>query len=275
MKRIGLKLSTTLTFALLAVLAMAYPAHTLAQGGASIHGHVINAAGMPVNKGEVRLSQDRTATNAKDRKYLYTFPLDQNGDYKGSGITPGSYIVFVFQNEISMDFLDNVAFTNGEDKVVNFDMTRAEYIAKMSPEDKKALEEYKKKNAEIVAGNTKIQPISVGNVAKAFVAAVRNDASISKTYELCGPDPFTWNELYDELQKILGTRKPTLHLPLPIARVQAALFERILTNPPFTRDQLLMLQEDNAGDPKPAEREFLLQQENFEEGVAGYLNPAV
>jgi len=160
MKRIGLKLSTTLTFALLAVLAMAYPAHTLAQGGASIHGHVINAAGMPVNKGEVRLSQDRTATNAKDRKYLYTFPLDQNGDYKGSGITPGSYIVFVFQNEISMDFLDNVAFTNGEDKVVNFDMTRAEYIAKMSPEDKKALEEYKKKNAEIVAGNTKIQNLN-------------------------------------------------------------------------------------------------------------------
>jgi tetratricopeptide (TPR) repeat protein len=159
MKRIGLKLSTTLTFALLAVLAMAYPAHTLAQGGASVHGHVINAAGMPVNKGDVRLSQDRTSA-AKDRKYLYTFPLDQNGDFKGSGITPGSYIVFVFQNDISMDYLDNVAFTNGEDKVVNFDMTRAEYIAKMSPEDKKALEEYKKKNAEIVAGNAKIQNLN-------------------------------------------------------------------------------------------------------------------
>jgi tetratricopeptide (TPR) repeat protein len=160
MKRIGLKLSTTLTFALLAVLAMTYPAYTLAQGGASIHGHVVNAAGMPVNKGEVRLSQDRSATNAKDRKYLYTFPLDQNGDYKGSGITPGSYIVFVFQNDISMDFLDNVSFTNGEDKAVDFDMTRAEYIAKMSPEDKKALEEYKKKNAEIVASNTKIQNLN-------------------------------------------------------------------------------------------------------------------
>jgi tetratricopeptide (TPR) repeat protein len=160
MKRIGLKLSTTLTFALLAVMAMAYPAHTLAQGGASIHGHVINAAGMPVNKGEVRLSQDRSAANAKERKYMFTFPLDQNGDYKGSGITPGSYIVFVFQNDISMDFLDNVSLTNGEDKAVDFDMTRAEYIAKMSPEDKKALEEYKKKNAEIVAGNAKIQNLN-------------------------------------------------------------------------------------------------------------------
>lgn len=124
-------------------------------------------------------------------------------------------------------------------------------------------------------GNTKIQPISVGNVAKAFVASVRNDASIGKAYDLCGPEAFTWNELYDKLQKILGTRKPKLHLPLPIARVQAALFEKILPTPPFTRDQLLMLQEDNVGDPKPAERDFLLQQENFEEGVARYLNPAL
>lgn len=123
-------------------------------------------------------------------------------------------------------------------------------------------------------GNTKIQPISVENVAKAFVAAVHNDESVGKAYDLCGLDAFTWNELYDKLQGILGTRKRKLHLPLPIARAQAALFEKILANPPFTRDQLLMLQEDNVGDPKPAERDFFLRQENFEEGVARYLKRA-
>jgi len=124
-------------------------------------------------------------------------------------------------------------------------------------------------------GQTKIQPISVENVAKAFVAAVHNDASIGKTYDLCGPEAFTWNELYDKLQTILGTRKRKLHLPLPVARVQAVFFEKILANPPFTRDQLLMLEEDSVGDPKPAERDFFLQQEDFEEGVARYLKPAV
>jgi NADH dehydrogenase len=123
-------------------------------------------------------------------------------------------------------------------------------------------------------GNTKIQPISVENVAKAFVAAIRNDGSIGKTYDLCGPEAFTWNELYDKLQVILGTQKRKLHLPLPMARVQAAFFEKVLANPPFTRDQLLMLQEDNVGDPKPAERDFLLEQEKFEEGVARYLKSA-
>jgi len=120
-------------------------------------------------------------------------------------------------------------------------------------------------------GNTRIQPISVENVARAFVGAIRNDESITKVYDLCGSEAFTWNQLYNKLQLILGTRKPKIHLPLPVARVQAALFEKILPNPPFTRDQLLMLQEDNIGDPKPAERDFILEQERFEDGVARYL----
>ena len=123
-------------------------------------------------------------------------------------------------------------------------------------------------------GNTKIQPISVENVARAFVATIRNDNSIGRTYDLCGPEAFTWNELYDKLQSILGSRKPKLHLPLPLARIQAAFLERILPNPPFTRDQLLMLQEDNVGDAGPAVRDFLLEQERFEEGVARYLKRA-
>jgi uncharacterized protein YbjT (DUF2867 family) len=124
------------------------------------------------------------------------------------------------------------------------------------------------------AGNTRIQPISVENVAKAFVAAIRNDESVSKIYDLCGPEPFTWNELYDKLQKLLGTHKRKLHLPMPIARMQAAVFESILSNPPFTSDQLLMLQEDNVGDPQPAMRDFVLEEGDFDEGVARYLNSA-
>jgi uncharacterized protein YbjT (DUF2867 family) len=120
-------------------------------------------------------------------------------------------------------------------------------------------------------GNSKIQPVSVENVAKCFVAAIKNDSTIGKIYDLCGPEAFTWNELYDKLLKFHGLRKPKLHLPLPVARVQAAVFESILPNPPFNRDQLIMTKEDNVGDPKPAERDFLLEQETFEQGITRYL----
>jgi NADH dehydrogenase len=120
-------------------------------------------------------------------------------------------------------------------------------------------------------GNSRIQPVAVENVAKCFVEAIKSDDTIGKTYDLCGPEAFTWNELYDKLLNFYGLRKPKLHLPLPVARVQATLFEKILPHPPFNRDQLIMTEEDNVGDPKPAEHDFLLKPETFEEGLARYL----
>ncbi len=122
-------------------------------------------------------------------------------------------------------------------------------------------------------GNSKIQPISVENVARCFVAAIKNDDTVGKTYDLCGPDAFTWNELYDKLLRFYGLQKPKVHLPLPVARLQAAIFEKILPRPPFNRDQLIMTEEDNVGDPAPAVRDFLLEQETFEQGIAHYLTP--
>ena len=98
MKRIGWKWST-LAASLIVIGLIAQPAISRAQAAGSIHGHVINPAGAAVNKGEVKLTQDRAA-DEKQRKYLYTFELDANGDYKGSGIAPDSYLVIVFQDAI-------------------------------------------------------------------------------------------------------------------------------------------------------------------------------
>lgn len=121
-------------------------------------------------------------------------------------------------------------------------------------------------------GDSKIQPVSVENVAKCFVSAIKNDATIGQSYDLCGPEAFTWNELYDKLQAFFGLRKPKVHLPLSFARVIASVAEKAVAKPPFNRDQLLMVQEDNVGDPKPAERDFMLQQQPFEQGLARYLH---
>jgi tetratricopeptide (TPR) repeat protein len=185
------KVSSVLAAALLVVLAMTHPAPSMAQatGSASIHGHVTNPAGMAMNKGEVRLTTDRSA-DAKDRKYPYKFPIDPNGDYKGSGIPPGNYVVFVFQDDKSLDFNESVVFANGEDKVVNFDMSRPEYLAKMSPDERKALEEYKKKNAEIVANNSKIQNLNaLLTQARADNKAGNYDASIAAMQQATAAKP--------------------------------------------------------------------------------------
>jgi tetratricopeptide (TPR) repeat protein len=166
MKQIGLKIST-LAAVLVVVLAMALPARSMAQmtekqqglGDASIHGHVNNPVGQAITKGEVRLTTDKTSP-AADRKYQYKVPLDANGDYKASGVAPGNYVVFVFQDDKSLDYIDGVVLTSGADKVVNFDMSRPEYIKALPPEEQKQIEEYKKKNAEVSATNAKIQNLN-------------------------------------------------------------------------------------------------------------------
>jgi tetratricopeptide (TPR) repeat protein len=160
MRHIGWKLSSALAAGLLMIFMMAHPASAVAQGEtASIHGHVTNAAGQPLVKGDVKLTTDR-ASDAKSRKYPYSFPIDQNGDYKGTGIAPGNYVVVVFQDDKSLDFNDGVTLATGDDKAVNFDMSRKEYIDKMTPEEKKQLEEYKKKNAEVMSANSQIKNLN-------------------------------------------------------------------------------------------------------------------
>lgn len=116
-------------------------------------------------------------------------------------------------------------------------------------------------------GQSKLQPVSVDTVAQAFVNAIRYDDAVQKTYDLCGPDVLMWDELYDKLMAGLGCRKMKLHLPLGIARVQAAFCEALLPNPPFTRDQLLMTQENNVGNAAPAVQDLMLELEGFDRGL--------
>ena len=194
MKRIGLMGSSILAAALLVVVAGTQPSRSMAQVAAdgSIHGHVNNPVGQPMTKGEIRLTTDRSVPQA-EMKFKYTFPLDANGDYKGTGIAPGNYVVFVFQDNKSLDYNESVVFaTGGGDKVVNFDMSRPEYLAKMSPEDRKALEEYKKRNAEVVASNAKVQSLNAlltearaDNKAGNYDAAIKamTDATTAKPDE--------------------------------------------------------------------------------------------
>jgi uncharacterized protein YbjT (DUF2867 family) len=93
-------------------------------------------------------------------------------------------------------------------------------------------------------GTQRIQPIWVEDVAAYFAAAVVAPEAANRTFEIGGPDVVTWNEFWSRLKRALGARRPTIHLPFGLMRVQAAVLEK-LPKPPVTRDQLTMLE---AGD---------------------------
>ncbi len=180
MERFGRKTSSVLAAGVFAA-AMLNPTSLLAQAGptASIHGHVQNAAGQPVANGDVKLTTDK-ASDPKTRKFQYDFPLDANGDYKGTGVAPGNYLAVVFQADKSLDFIESLDVKANDDKVVNFDMTRPEYLSKMTPEEKKALEEFKKKNAEATSANAKIANLNATlQQARADTKSGNFDAAIT------------------------------------------------------------------------------------------------
>ncbi len=94
------------------------------------------------------------------------------------------------------------------------------------------------------SGRQRLQPIWVDDVATYFAAAVDLPQAANRTFELGGPDIVTWDEFWNRLKRTRRSRRPSIHVPTRLVRLQATLLER-LPNPPVTRDQLTMLE---AGD---------------------------
>jgi NADH dehydrogenase len=100
----------------------------------------------------------------------------------------------------------------------------------------------------VIAGDTKMQPVYVGDVADAVVAGLADPATAGKIYELGGPTVYTFRELLAFILKQTRRDRPLLEIPMGIARLQAA-FMQYLPGKPLTPDQLLMLARDNVVAP--------------------------
>jgi uncharacterized protein YbjT (DUF2867 family) len=90
-------------------------------------------------------------------------------------------------------------------------------------------------------GTQRLQPIWVEDAAAYYAQAIDLAAAANRTFEIGGPDAVTWNEFWDRAKRVLGARRPSLHVPFALMRAQATLTER-LPGAPVTRDQLPMLQ---------------------------------
>lgn len=128
----------------------------------------------------------------------------------------------------------------------------------------------------IGGGRSKMQPVAVGGVAKAFVQSLGEPKSIGRTFDLCGGEVLTLEQIIDSILAVTGRRRWKLPLPVAMARIQAAIMEFVYPvilrkAPPLNRDQLLMLNEDNTGNAAPANELFGLAPSPFREGIAEYL----
>ena len=102
-------------------------------------------------------------------------------------------------------------------------------------------------------GAVVMSPVHIGDVARAFVAALENDKTIGQTFALGGPEVLSWRTMVCRIAEATGRQKWILPMPLWIMRVGATLFDW-LPFFPVTRGQLTMLEEGNTADPEATEQ---------------------
>jgi uncharacterized protein YbjT (DUF2867 family) len=100
----------------------------------------------------------------------------------------------------------------------------------------------------VICGDTQFQPVYVGDVADAVMAALIRSDTAGAIYELGGPRVWRFRELLAYILRETGRRRPMVDVPMGLARLQARMME-LLPGKPLTRDQLLMLASDNVVGP--------------------------
>jgi NADH dehydrogenase len=111
----------------------------------------------------------------------------------------------------------------------------------------------------IGSGKRRLQPIWVDDVAAYFARSLDLEPARNRVFELGGPEAITWNEFWARWKRALGVRRPSMHVPVGLMRVNALVTERLPGDIPLTRDLLTMLEHaDNVVTNDDAVRTFEL-----------------
>lgn len=123
----------------------------------------------------------------------------------------------------------------------------------------------------IGGGATRFQPVYVGDVADAVIAALERPEAAGRTYELGGPKVYTFRELLAFILAATGRRACLVPVPWRLASLQG-WFAEFLPRPPLTRDQVRLLRVDNVTAGKlPGLRELGITPRPVEAIVPAYL----
>jgi uncharacterized protein YbjT (DUF2867 family) len=96
----------------------------------------------------------------------------------------------------------------------------------------------------IGGGETRFQPVYVGDVADAVIRALDDPATAGRTYELGGPKAYTFRALMELMLAEIKRHRRFVEVPFGLATLQARLLS-LLPKPLLTPDQVEMLRRDN------------------------------
>ena len=123
----------------------------------------------------------------------------------------------------------------------------------------------------IGTGQSKVQPIFIDDVNECIQKISMSDSYLNEMYEIGGPEQLTYEEVTKAIAAALGIRRPTVHMPMFFMRTMAKVAETVLSKPPVTIDQLIMLQEDNVCSMRDIREVFGIEPVRFRDGLSRFL----
>ena len=96
----------------------------------------------------------------------------------------------------------------------------------------------------LIGGETRFQPVYVGDIAEAVMRCLADPATAGRTYELGGPKTYSMRALLELLLVEIRRKRLLIDLPFGLASLQARLMS-LLPNAPLTPDQVELLKTDN------------------------------
>jgi uncharacterized protein YbjT (DUF2867 family) len=97
-------------------------------------------------------------------------------------------------------------------------------------------------------GDTRFQPVYVGDVAEAVARTLADPSTAGRTYELGGPEILTLRQILELVNAETRRERGLVPLPWPVASAVGLLSEPLSwvgLAPPLTRDQVTMMKTDN------------------------------
>ncbi|MFT8932299.1 MAG: complex I NDUFA9 subunit family protein [Acetobacter syzygii] len=101
----------------------------------------------------------------------------------------------------------------------------------------------------VYGATTRVQPVYVGDVAQVVAQVATKPELAGRVWQLGGPEVMTMQEIAVYVLQQTQRDRPVVRIPMGLARLQASVLEH-LPGKMLTRDQLLMLSQDNVVPPE-------------------------
>ena len=96
----------------------------------------------------------------------------------------------------------------------------------------------------VIGARTRMQPVYVGDVAEAIVAAVEGKAKAGAIYELGGPEVMTMHRLVETIVEIIGRKRILASIPFGLAQLKSYFLQFAPGGFKLTPDQVTLLRSD-------------------------------